>query len=610
MLEAEVTPSGDVLVEGQHVGQLAGFRFTPDPQASGEAARTLNAAAQKALANEIESRARRMSEAVDDALLLSNDGIIRWLGETVGVICAGAHVLQPRVSILADQQLTGQALALAQRRLELWLAQHVTKLLGPLSELEKGDGLEGLARGLAFQIAESLGVLDRARVAEEVKSLSQADRTALRKMGVRFGAYHLYLPHLIKPAPRALAAQLYALKHGAGAVQGLNDVLHLAASGRTSFAANKDVSRNLYRAAGFRVCGDRAVRVDILERLADLIRPAINYRPGLTPGDPPPGAADGDGFVVTVAMTSLAGCAGESFASILHALGYRPEQRLGPAITAPILHSPAALAEDGAGREEPASAGGALPAEESPGQAVLPQAPLPCVMANESTPQDTAAGGAGGNDESLGGRRGLAGTAADGETFPLGKEEGSTPPGETASGEPVTGVPDADRFIEIWRPHRQHPHGRRPEARANKRHQRTGLELAAQASAAAKAPGSQMAAPHMEALAQPQRPETAGAVDGRQSAGGHTPPGDKQRDVGAPRSGEPRAKTWLRRQEKQHAGRESAGRDERRGERHSERPGSRDSRSRPGERPPDPNSPFAKLLALKAQLEEKNNPKG
>ena len=58
MLEAEVTATGQVMVEGHHVGSLHGFCFTPDPHAEGEEARTLNAAAQKALATEIEARAR------------------------------------------------------------------------------------------------------------------------------------------------------------------------------------------------------------------------------------------------------------------------------------------------------------------------------------------------------------------------------------------------------------------------------------------------------------------------------------------------------------------------------------------------------------------------
>ena len=280
MLEAEVTPTGQVMVEGHHVGSLQGFCFTPDPQAEGEEARTLNAAAQKALATEIEARARRVHEAVDEAFVLANDGIIRWLGEPVGRIAAGDHILKARVRLIADEHLTGAQLEMAQNRLDLWLAQHVKKMLGSLEELEIGDGLEGVARGIAFQIGESLGVLERSRVAEEMKTLPQDARAALRKFGVRFGAYHLYLPALLKPAPRALAAQLWALKHGGmETVKGIDEVAHLASSGRTSFAADATVNRGLYRAAGFRVCGDRAVRVDILERLADLIRPAIAYRP-------------------------------------------------------------------------------------------------------------------------------------------------------------------------------------------------------------------------------------------------------------------------------------------------------------------------------------------
>ncbi len=338
MLEAEITTAGDVMVEGQHIGTLQGFRFTADPQAQGEAAKTLNAAAQKALASEIEGRATRVHEAVDDAFVLSNDGTIRWLGEAVGKISSGDHILTPRVRVLADEQLTGSALEMAQRRLDLWMEQHVRKLLGALTELEAGNGLEGLARGIAFQLGEALGVLERSKVAADVKVLDQEARAALRKLGVRFGAFHLYVPQLLKPAPRSLAAQLWALKHGGiEDVRGLDEVPHLAASGRTSFATDKDVPKGLYLAAGFRVCGDRCVRVDILERLADLIRPAIAYRPGITPGDAPVGAADGDAFVVTVAMTSLTGCSGEAFAAILRSLGYVSEMKAGPAITATLV---------------------------------------------------------------------------------------------------------------------------------------------------------------------------------------------------------------------------------------------------------------------------------
>ena len=381
MLEAEVTAGGDVLVEGEHVGQLHGFRFTADPKATGEAARALNAAAQQALGAEIESRANRFAESVDESIALANDGTLRWLGDPVAKITGGDKLLAPRARLLADEHLTGTALETVQRRLDLWLEQHVKKLLGPLMELEEGEGLDGIARGIAFQLAESLGVLERSRVADEMKTLDQNARALLRKKGIRFGAYHIYLPLLLKPAPRALAAQLWALRHGGvETVKGLDEVPHLASSGRTSFAADSAIPKGLYRAAGFRVCGARAVRVDILERLADLIRPAIAYRPGTTPGAPPPGAADSDGFVTTVGMTSLAGCSGEDFASILRSLGYVVDRRAGPAITVPLLPAASttpikppesfAAAEAGEGGEPSAPE---VPAEDPP---VEPESPI------------------------------------------------------------------------------------------------------------------------------------------------------------------------------------------------------------------------------------------
>ena len=115
---------------------------------------------------------------------------------------------------------------------------------------------------------------------------------------------------------------------------GLDEIQRLAASGRTSLPVEKSISRALYRTIGYRACGERAVRVDILERLADLIRPALSWRPD-APGNKPLGAFDGTGFTVTQAMTSLTGSSGEDFASILRALGYRMEKRPKPAEAAP-----------------------------------------------------------------------------------------------------------------------------------------------------------------------------------------------------------------------------------------------------------------------------------
>src|SRR5207244_7467832 len=67
-----------------------------------------------------------------------------------------------------------------------------------------------------------------------------------------------------------------------------------------------------------------------------------------SPGEKPAGAFDGRGFVVTQAMTSLTGSAGEDFASILRALGYRMERR---APLPPPLPKPAPVAVETAAAE-------------------------------------------------------------------------------------------------------------------------------------------------------------------------------------------------------------------------------------------------------------------
>ncbi|MFL1877052.1 helicase, partial [Hansschlegelia beijingensis] len=260
----------------------------------------------------------------DGDVVLAADGAVRWLGELVGRLVKGEKTLQPRIRVLADDQLTGGAREQVEKRLDLWIRAHVNKLLGPLIAIETAEDVTGVARGVAYQLVEDLGVLDRARVAEELKSLDQAARAALRRHGVRFGAHHVYMPTLMKPAPRALAAQLWSLTHSAATEARVDDVAHLASAGRTTIPVDPAIEKGLYRALGYRVCGQRAIRVDILERLADLIRPAIAWKPG-QPGTPPAGATDGNGFTVTVAMTSLAGCSGEDFAEILRSLGYRME---------------------------------------------------------------------------------------------------------------------------------------------------------------------------------------------------------------------------------------------------------------------------------------------
>src|SRR6195952_3544275 len=322
VLNTEIGKTGEVIVEGHAIGRLDGFTFAPDAAEAGSDAKALQATALKALAGEIDARAEKLSAAKDDAFVLTSDGTIRWTGDAVAKLVAADDVLHPRIRIIADDRLSGAPREAVQARLDLWLKTHIEKLLGPLFDLNKAEDITGIGRGIACQLIEALGVLERSKIAAEMKDLDQPSRASLRKYGVRFGAYHVFLPALLKPAARALALLLWAQKQDNADMSALSSAQHLAGSGRTSFPVDKTLDRNAYRVLGYRQCGERAVRVDILERLPPPLPPPFSWRES-SPGEKPAGAFDGRSFVVTQAMTSLTGSAGEGFSSLLRALGYR-----------------------------------------------------------------------------------------------------------------------------------------------------------------------------------------------------------------------------------------------------------------------------------------------
>ncbi len=275
-----------------------------------------------ALGLELETRAARFHHAVDSAIVLSNDGVIRWLGDPIARLSPGSSVLAPGAVILADEALPDTARDIVRARIELWLAATTRRLLGPLFALDALQEGSEVVRDLAGRLAKSLGILDREPIRGQLKALAQNDRAELRKHGVRFGAYYVFVPALIKPAARTLALQLWGLQaSGDGSVL-LAALAQVASSGRTSLLFDKQISKEGYRVAGYRPCGERIVRVDVIERLAGIIRGAImesQARAALGSG----GHVRSNGFVVSGQMTSLTGCAGEQFASILRSIGFR-----------------------------------------------------------------------------------------------------------------------------------------------------------------------------------------------------------------------------------------------------------------------------------------------
>ena len=563
MLDAEIADSGDVLVEGQHIGTLAGFRFAPDAGANGPDAKALRAAAAKALAGEIARRADRVAAAPDSDFVLSADGTLRWQGAVIARLAEGDDPLRPRLVVLADDSIASASRERVQTRIDLWLTTRITTLLKPLFDLKTAETLAPAARGIAFQLSERFGVIDRNDIAEEVRNLDQDARAGLRALGVRFGAYHIYIPQLLKPAPGALIATLFAMRNGGS--EHVGDLTTLAASGRTSVKVNPDIPRDLYRVAGYRVAGKMAVRLDILERLADLIRPLIAWRPNAEATEPPEGAIEGNGFTVTVAMTSLLGCSGEDFASVLESLGYRMERKPKPEDTGEARSGSAPEQPETAAEPAPAETESATGSNDDEPSDPKPDAsePAPETMTDAApVPASEAAQGA----EPASPPPSVEATAEPAEervpdVEPPSAENASAPEGEEAkateeaAGEATVeeataeggeAEPAEPAFIEIWRPVRRNrqQRGRRDDRGAGKREGGGGSKDARDKDARqGRPPGGRRG--------KPQRRDGGGG--GKGGPNRNRPPQDKK----------PAKKI-------------------------------------------DPDSPFAKLAALKAQMESRN----
>jgi ATP-dependent RNA helicase SUPV3L1/SUV3 len=650
VLNTEIGKTGEVIVEGHAIGRLDGFTFAPDAAEAGSDAKALQAAAQQVLAGEIDARATKLAAAPDDQFVLTSDGTIRWTGDAVAKLVAADDALHPRLRIIADDRLAGASREAVQTRLDLWLKTHIEKLLGPLFGLSKAEDITGIGRGIAFQLVEALGVLERSKISSEMKDLDQASRATLRKYGVRFGAYHIYFPGLLKPAARALASLLWAEKQDNVDMSALSGAQHLASSGRTSFPVDKALHRDAYRVLGYRQCGERAVRVDILERLADLIRPALAWRES-SPGEKPTGAFDGRGFVVTQAMTSLTGSAGEDFASILRALGYRMDRRppLPPkpapevvvetvsSETPPVEASAEATSEttSATASETPvAEVTAELPVsgDPAPSASLLPNvAPLVATAEEpaaapepvEAAPVATDVPAAEAPAEPVVSE---ATPAVEATTEPVAAGEAAPAEAavtESAATEAKPETPAEPALVEVWRPGGRSDERRPHHDRNRQRHQ------GAQAATGEGGEGAPREQRHRrgrrndfrkpregapaDATATPAA-EGAPAAEARQHSRQDRP--QRERFEGKARDGDRRDNKFDRnkgdrnkgggRDKGERGGRDFGGRDkggrDKRDSGPSHRQWATSASPRDRDRPADPNSPFAKLAALKEQL--------
>jgi ATP-dependent RNA helicase SUPV3L1/SUV3 len=336
-LIASVKDDGTVLVEGEDVGRLDGFTFYPT-LADGEDKAPILAAARRGLPDEIERRVRAFVASADLAFRLGADGVVKWREAEVARLVKGDGLYVPRPELVSSDLLSIDQTQRMAQRLVNFTAAHVDTILGRLIILETPDAasagdnqpktepklaavptaapaidapvadtpqdaapisLSGAAKGIAFILYERLGSVPTAEIGHLIRAMQESDKPRLARLGLRFGVETVYMPELLKPAQIELRSLLFSLA---------NVAFYEGApppAGRVAIDAIADVPDAYWLAVGYRRLGQRVMRVDMVERVAMLVRVA---------------ARQGQ-FKIAEDMLSLAGATREQMAQMLLDLG-------------------------------------------------------------------------------------------------------------------------------------------------------------------------------------------------------------------------------------------------------------------------------------------------
>ncbi len=311
-LVADVNESGEVTVEGHVIGKLAGFRFQVDKAGSPDEAKTLRATAVAALTPVYNLRSDKFYNAPDTEMDITEQGGLMWGEYAVGKLVKGADALSPQIEAFVDEEAGPEVAEKIRRRLSHFVERRIAAHFEPLLALKNDETVTGLAKGVAFQIVEAMGVIPRQKIADDVKQLDQDARGTLRKHGVRFGQFTIFQHLMLKPAPTRLRLVLWSL------FEDLQEFPEAPPPGLVTVPAVEGAPEGYYAHAGYRLSGERAIRIDMLERLADMLRSQDTR----------------NGFEANPDMLSITGLTLDQFANLMEGLGYKAERGERPKVKA------------------------------------------------------------------------------------------------------------------------------------------------------------------------------------------------------------------------------------------------------------------------------------
>lgn len=240
-------------------------------------------------------------EAPFERFTIDREARISADGRLLGQLTRGPDRLRPEVRLLLPDEVGAGARSRLQRRLVAWSRDLIAELCAPLRAAPDA-ALGAAARGLLYQLEQGLGVVPVRSAAREVEHLTAADREQLAELGIVIGVHHVFARALLRPLAIGRRVALVAAQVG--------DPRRVPspAPGAVSLPRGTGIDAQSYLAVGYPLVGARAVRVDVLERVA---RSIAAFADGAAPD--PRGRLPG-----------WLGCSAESARRVAAALGLPP----------------------------------------------------------------------------------------------------------------------------------------------------------------------------------------------------------------------------------------------------------------------------------------------
>lgn len=300
-LVPEITEDGGIEVEGQSIGKLEGFRFFRNLGSTPDEEKILKEVTSKIIGPQFDNLANKISKAPNQEFDITEQGGIMWGTQAVGKLVKGDDPYDPKLRVFVDKIAGDKVKEKVQARLESYVDQRIKGDLENLLKLKNDQTLEGDVRGFAQRLVDEFGILRRDSVTEEVTNLDQDKRKLLRAFGIRFGQFSIYEFYSIKPFPTQIRLVLWSLQNN------FTEFPPSPPFGLTSLTQLPQAPEGYFPKCGYFQIGSLAIRVDILERLMNLIR-----------------VEDGrKGFGPSQEMLSITGLSHEMFSEFMKGLGYK-----------------------------------------------------------------------------------------------------------------------------------------------------------------------------------------------------------------------------------------------------------------------------------------------